>query len=94
MRLCFTCTCLQHVYSSDRASTDVCLLMSLFLQCQCGLLHYSTPTMQKLPGQPFGSCLSSICNPDRGAMTARASGQQQNQLARNDICQDLPLECS
>lgn len=64
------------------------------LWCPCGLLHYSTPIMQKLPGQPFGSCLPSICNLDRGAMTARASGQQQNQLARNDICQNLPPERS
>lgn len=72
----------------------VCVFLSLLLQCQGGLLHYSTPIMQKLPGQPFGSCLPSICNPDRGAMTARASGQQQNQLARNDICQNLPLERS
>lgn len=65
-----------------------------FFQYQCGLLHYSTPIMQKLPGQPFGLRLPSICNSDRGAMTARASGLQQNQLARNDICQNLPLERS
>lgn len=71
----------------------MCVSVYVFvLWCQCGLLHYLTPIMQKLPGQPFGSCLPFICNSNRGAMTARASGQQQNQLARNDICQNLPLE--
>lgn len=68
--------------------------MALILWSQSDPLHYSTPIVQKLHGQPFGSCLPSICNLDRGPLTAQASGQQQNQLARNDICQNLPLERS
>lgn len=86
-----------HVYSVLAEGPAVmfeAVCMSLFPQYQCGLLHYSTPIMQKLPGQPFGLHMPSICNSDRGAMTAQASGQQQNQLARNDICQNLPLERS
>lgn len=77
------------------ASMHVCVCFSL-----CSL--NATVVSYIILLQSYRNCLDShlarVCHPfvirTEGAMTARASGQQQNQLARNDICQNLPLERS
>lgn len=56
-------------------SLQCCVSVYVFvLRRRCGLLHYPAPIMQKLPGQPFGSCLPFICNSDGGAVTAWGLG--------------------
>lgn len=71
------------------------LFLSLFLHSNSALTYIALLLSCR---NCLDSHLARVCHPfvilTEGGTTAQSSGQQQNQLARNDICQILPLERS